>query len=166
MSRRDRRCVLVVTTAGSRGRWTRARGSRRGVCLVRDLSSPPPPWVDELGDAQPGGWSEGACTPGEPPGIVQALAAETRPGVRIDVYLATVTASTVAEWRAALGDVVGQVRDASAGWGMPRTVVLTRARSAQLEADILARWPGIRVVWAGPQGDARPAITLDDVETK
>lgn len=137
--------ILVLRSEADRY----ARGHHIGPVVVRDVLAPPQRSVDPAtGEVTPAGWYAGASS-GDVPGIVGALAELRghRRGLR--VYVATLTGSTVAEWRAQLPAVAAGVRDARVGWDLPRTIAITRARSATIEDDILQRWPGVRVVWLG-----------------
>lgn len=154
MSRSDWRFreILVLRTDADRY----ARGGRIGPLGYRHLGRPP---------ADGGGaWYPGCDSDGEPPGVLGALAEDLPRRVALRAYVATLSGSTVAEWRAQLPGVIDAMRDARQDWDLPSAVVITRARSAQIELDILERWPGIRVVWLGTAKAERPSsATLAEV---
>lgn len=153
------RTVLLLRTSTDRY----PRRPVIGPIAVRDLDNPPPAGVDEDGTPYAGGWFAGVGSRYSG-GIVDALADQLPRRFGLRVYVATLTATTVAEWRAALPGVVDRLRDANVGWGNPKTVVLARVRAAAIEADILARWPRIKVVWAGALAEQRPSVVLADLD--
>lgn len=162
MSRSNWRWATILVLRSDADRY--ARGAHIAPIVVRDVLNPPPEVTDpETGEVTPAGWYDGAVT-GDVPGVVAALAEqrEHRRGLR--VYVATLTGSTVSEWRSQLPAVVAGVRDARVGWDLPQAVAITRARSATIEDDILARWPGVKVVWLGAAKAERPdGAMLDEV---
>lgn len=163
MSRSDGwRWTTILVLRSEADRY--ARDAHIGPIVVRDVLAPPLESTDsETGAVIPAGWYAGASS-GDVPGVVGALAEQRSHRRGLRVYVATLTGSTVSEWRSQLPAVAAGVRDAAVGWGIPRAVVLTRARAATIETDILARWPGIRVVWVGAPSDQRPSVVLSDLE--
>lgn len=155
---RPRRWTTILLLRDASDRYAGAR--RIGPLCVRDLDRPPPGGVAEDGEIIPPGWQPGMASRYRG-GVAHALAEELRGRRGLRVYVVTVASAKVSDYRAALPGLLARVREASAGWSMPRTIVLARSFAPSLDADLRERWPGREIVWAPPAGTERPAARME-----
>ena len=133
------------------------------VVIVRDVLNPPDALKDEETDI-PAGWGPGRVSP--TPALLRAASAAFgkrsavpgRHGAR--VYLARLAApSTVVSWTAQLPAVAQAVRDAQdERWRAPEAVLVWRAESVTLAAELERHWPGVPVRWVASKTAAVEAM--------